>query len=413
MINKINKTNKPKVLIISLIGAIFIFAPLFYALADDVNDLNNRIKDKREEIDRLNDQEKLLESEIEAKKLEEANLENQISILDDEMKKTENEIQTTIATIEQTELEIADTEIKVKVKEQEVFHQKNVLKEFVKVLYQYDQTSPIEVLLSYDSFSEFLDQGEYIITLENNGKKTLDNIKRIREDLKWQQVVLESKREKLEELRAQLDADKQRLDSEQDAKKNLLAETEAQESKYQELLAQARAEYENAQQEIFKVEQEIRQRLAERREDFDWDNSGGTTLSWPIFPSQGISAYFMDPDYYAVFGIPHYGVDVPASQGTPIHAPADGLVASAHDAGMGYSYIVLLHSTGAGSLSTVYGHVSSFACFDGQTVKKGDVIGYSGGTPGTPGAGWLTTGPHLHFETRIDGIPQDPLKFLP
>ncbi len=121
----------------------------------------------------------------------------------------------------------------------------------------------------------------------------------------------------------------------------------------------------------------------------------------------------MDPDYYAVFGIPHYGVDVPASQGTPIHAPADGLVASAHDAGMGYSYIVLLHSTGAGSLSTVYGHVSSFACFDGQTVKKGDVIGYSGGTPGTPGAGWLTTGPHLHFETRIDGIPQDPLKFLP
>lgn len=395
------------------LGLVIIGAPIFTVKADEINDLNNRIEEKRQDVERLEDEAKLLESEIEAKKIEAASLNNQIEIIDVNIKKTENQINETQVKIEQTILEIADIENKIKEKEIEINNQKNVLGEFVKVMYRYEQTSPVEILFSYDSFSDFLDQGEYLLTLENNGKKTLDNVKRLREELQWQQVVLESKRTTLEGLRTDLDNEKNNLEGEMDAKQNLLNETKSQESKYQELLEQARAEYQAAQSEISQVEQEIRQRLTDKKEDFNWENSGGTTLSWPIFPSQGISAYFMDPDYYSVFGVSHYGIDIPAPQNTAIHAPADGLVVKNHDAGMGYSYIVLLHSTGAESLSTVYGHVTSFTTVEGQAVKKGDIVGYSGGAPGTPGAGWLTTGPHLHFETRINGIPQDPLKFLP
>ncbi len=130
---------------------------------------------------------------------------------------------------------------------------------------------------------------------------------------------------------------------------------------------------------------------------------------WPTEPMRGISAYFRDASYAAVFGVGHNAIDIPAYQRTPIRAAADGVVYVAKDNGYGYSYIILAHSNG---FMTVYGHMNEILVEEGQIVPDGFVIGLSGGMPGTKGAGYMTTGPHLHFEVLHNGIHVDPMDYL-
>ncbi|MFA7682053.1 MAG: M23 family metallopeptidase [Candidatus Peribacteraceae bacterium] len=132
-------------------------------------------------------------------------------------------------------------------------------------------------------------------------------------------------------------------------------------------------------------------------------------LSWPVEPRYGLSARYLDTEYQQQFGIPHRAIDIPVEQESLVRAAADGVVAAVIDNGMGYNYLILEHAGG----STLYGHMLNFLVTEGQYVKRGDPIARSGGMPGTPGAGPLSTGPHVHFEVIADGVHVDPLQYLP
>lgn len=139
------------------------------------------------------------------------------------------------------------------------------------------------------------------------------------------------------------------------------------------------------------------------------DGSVPLRLTWPLAKVEGISAGFHDRDYLHRFGIPHEAIDIPVEQGSPVLAVTDGVVEIIYEGESGYNYVILKHSGGA----TLYGHVSGFQVEEGQYVHRGDTIALSGGRPGTPGAGPISTGPHLHFEVIRGGIHVDPTLFLP
>lgn len=123
-----------------------------------------------------------------------------------------------------------------------------------------------------------------------------------------------------------------------------------------------------------------------------------------------ISTYFGEPD--AVYNKPHTGADMPAASGTLIYAVADGVV-SAASARPSYGNCVQIdHGTAddGSSYATLYAHMSSFCVSAGQTVHKGDVIGYVGNTGDVRGA---NGGYHLHLELRINGTRTDPLQYIP
>jgi murein DD-endopeptidase MepM/ murein hydrolase activator NlpD len=112
-----------------------------------------------------------------------------------------------------------------------------------------------------------------------------------------------------------------------------------------------------------------------------------------------------DP-YYRVWQL-HAGTDIAAGGGTPIHAAADGRVIRAGWAGGYGNYTCISHGKLGGRwFQTCYGHQSSMLVRVGDRVRRGEVIG----RVGTTGA---STGYHLHFETRFDGEPRDPLNYLP
>ena len=126
-----------------------------------------------------------------------------------------------------------------------------------------------------------------------------------------------------------------------------------------------------------------------------------------VWPAYGrISAVFMDPDYQKYFGIPHRGMDIVIAQGSPVVSAADGVVFLTKNGGVdGYSYVIIGHR---GGYATLYGHLTHIAVHAGQDVMAGEIIGASGGQPGTRGAGPTTTGAHLHFEVIKGGVNVDP-----
>jgi murein DD-endopeptidase MepM/ murein hydrolase activator NlpD len=123
--------------------------------------------------------------------------------------------------------------------------------------------------------------------------------------------------------------------------------------------------------------------------------SGSGQLSWPV--SGPVTSGFGSR-----WGRMHEGIDIAVGQGTPVHAAAAGTVIYAGWM-EGYGNLVVIdHGNG---LSTAYGHNSSLASSVGESVSAGQVIAYSGSTG-------HSTGPHVHFEVRVNGAPVDPLGYL-
>ncbi|MDQ3106759.1 MAG: M23 family metallopeptidase, partial [Actinomycetota bacterium] len=129
--------------------------------------------------------------------------------------------------------------------------------------------------------------------------------------------------------------------------------------------------------------------------------SGKGVLASPV---PGALASAFGPRPHPIFGTVrnHTGIDLTAGQGTPVKAADAGTVVVAGARG-GYGTTVIIDH--GNSLATLYGHLSRASVTEGATVARGQVIGAAGSTG-------YSTGPHLHFEVRVNGNPVDPLRYL-
>lgn len=376
---------------------------------DTLAEIQQQLDAKKKKISDLKNQISKYELNIRTRQQEAASLANQISILNDQIQKNESEIELAQNEIDSANIEIRETQTLISQTEDSIEDQKHRLAEFINLLFRMERKEPVEVFLEYSSLSEyFIQQGvaERLQAKVKDVKIALDDKKTL---LQKKHNSLQDKKLELVQLRQKLSDRNDLLDRNRSVRTQILAETKNSETKFRVALQDLKGEQNEINADIQNLEESIRKQvksggLAKLKE------LGTSDFMWPV-PNNGITAYFHDQDYPFRYIFEHPAIDIRAAQGTPIRAPAPGFVARTRDGGKrGYSYLMLVHNNG---ISTVYGHVSAFNVVEDQFVNQGDIVAFSGGRPGTHGAGPLTTGPHLHFEVRVNGIPDDPLQYLP
>lgn len=392
---------------------LFLFNPLaslgqnYEEENQEVKEINSEIQGKRDRLKKMQEQQEIYSRAIAQKQKEKASLNNQLAILENRLAKAALDIDNAQTEIDRTSLEMEKINLEIKDKDEQILRQKEQLGSVVRLMQKQDDKSSLEILLLNDSLNEFVSQAKYLENINKKISQGLETIKQYKKDLGEKQKKLNQVKNELVKLKTNLEDKKSNLASEQQTKVYVLDQTKSSEKEYQRLLKLARQEQEQAEADIVNLEKIARAKLSKiSGQALEFNDAG---FIWPVAKNT-IMAYFHDPDYPFRYIFEHPAVDIRAGQGTAIRAAASGYVAIAKDAGRGYSYIMIVHGDG---LATVYGHVSKIYVQSDEYVVQGQTIGLSGGTPGTNGAGRMTTGPHLHFEVRLSGVPIDPLEYLP
>jgi murein DD-endopeptidase MepM/ murein hydrolase activator NlpD len=370
--------------------------------------LTGDIDDKKNDIKRMQQKQEEYAAAIKAKQNEKASLNNQLAILDNRLAKTELDISLVETQIERATLEIQKTDIEIASQNKHIGEVTEDIENVLRQIHQKDNVTSLEILLLNDSFTDFLSEVKYLEDVNKTIREKLESLKNHKTALEKNMADLSKHKSELAGLKDELLKKKEELAGEQDTKLYVLAQASQSETQYQRLLAQAKKEQEEAAAEIASIERLIRAKMASLEGKQLAMNDNG--FVWPVTKNV-VTAYFRDPTYPFRYIFEHPGIDIRAAQGSTLKAAASGYVARVKfDGTKSYGYIMLIHGDG---LSTVYGHISRAYVKEDEYVVQGQTIGLTGGLPGTPGAGGLTTGPHLHFEIRLDGLPVDPLSYLP
>jgi len=395
----------------------FIFLGMSFGLSGFVMADNSEIDDLNKEINIRKDRIKELESTISKykdnitqKQTEERSLKDRISIIENRIAQAESSIELVKEQVEQSKLEITSLGIQIDQKESDIEREKNMISKLVRDLYVNDQKNFVEIMLTNSNLADFYNQSKYLESVYTDLGRLVKQVRLSKEDLDRKKEQAEQEKKQYDNYLVELDNKKQDLASEVGTKKNLLAETRSSEARYQTLLSSLREQYKVTENEVESYEAQVRRKLEAGRFNYSSD-SGQAGISWPV-TGRYITAQFHDPDYPFLNVFQHSGVDIRVPHGSPVYAAASGYIGRAKRCTLAscYSYVLIIHNN---NLSTLYGHLSKISVDQDQYINKGDLIGYSGGTPGTVGAGPFVTGAHLHFEVRANGIPVNPVAYLP
>jgi peptidoglycan DL-endopeptidase CwlO len=265
-------------------------------------------------------------------------------------------------------------------------------------IYKEDSPDVVTVVLEADGFADLLERTEFLQRTSAQDARIINRVRDAKAETKATADRLDRLEQRAQKIAEQIEAEVNQVvevKGQLVARRENFAEARAGKS---QLLANVQASRHEIEDHVASLEREQAAVLARLR--------GGSGTVGPIRQGSGQLIWPANGSISSGFGMRwgrlHAGIDMPLPEGTGLRAAASGTVAIAGWVGGYGNYTCIQHG---GSLSTCYGHQSSISVSVGQSVSQGQVIGYSGNTG-------HSTGPHLHFEVRVNGSPVDPLGYL-
>jgi murein DD-endopeptidase MepM/ murein hydrolase activator NlpD len=268
-------------------------------------------------------------------------------------------------------------------------------------IYKADEPDVVTVVLEADGFADLLERTEFMQRVSAQDARIIERVREAKAEATATAERLDRLEKRAQEVAEAIEVEVEQVVEVKDQlvdRRQRYASARAEKST---LLANTRADRKELESHVASLEREQSAVLARLQ-----GGGGGSGVAGPIRQGSGSLIWPVNGPISSGFGMRwgrlHAGVDIPVPVGTGVRAAAGGRVAIAGWVGGYGNYVCIQH---AGSLSTCYGHNSSIAVSVGQTVSQGQVIASSGSTGNS-------TGPHVHFETRVNGNPVDPLGYL-
>lgn len=326
----------------------------------------------------------------------------------------------------------------------EVEDQFDALANRLRILYMSGNATDLEIIFGAKDFSDLIDKMELVKSLANSDRELISEIQTKLDELSTKKEALEADKKDLETQQASLKSDQDEFNKLISDNDEILKNLYASNSEAQNSLESAALQSDEIEAKIsqyYAAQKAAAERAAQASQSSSGSSSSsssssssgssssgssssgsssvivpsGSGFAWPTpgFVSRS-SEWFEDREVYN-----HGGIDIAGAgiMGTPVVAAADGTVVATnssctHNWGKSYScgcgggygnYVMISH---AGGKMTVYGHLTSLTVSSGQSVSRGQVIGYVGSTGNS-------TGPHLHYECRLNGVRYNPMSEYP
>ena len=395
-------------LVLSLGITSVVASPLFAESISDLQDeqatIKNSIEEKQGELDSNSSQ----KSETVAK----------IKEISDSINATQQKIASFTSQISDQEAAIAETNAQITETEAKLAKAQESLNDRLVTIYKDGNVNYLEVLFQSEDFSDFLTRFEYLSYITKRDKNLVEEVKSVKAQLETQKATLEQQLASLNALKSEEEGVKALLEEQQSQQESVYAELEKDEAAIKETIAAMQATSDEIGKKIADLQAQEEAKRAAAAAVANQSNGAVTAAAadassyevtsagsgvWPapsshtITSNYGGRSYPLDGSYNY-----HLGTDIGASYGTPVVSYQAGtvLIASYH---WSYgNYVVVDHGNG---LSTLYAHMSALTVSAGQSVSAGQQVGLVGSTGSS-------TGPHLHFEVRINGSNVDPAPYL-
>ncbi len=361
------------------------YITVVYADDNNLTNLQNQQQDLQNQLDESNNELEEVQSQLSE------NLQ-QIEKLDEKIQQSEDKITKLNEEVTQLQTEISDIEAKLEVAEKNYETQKQIMEKRLVAIYEAGETKYIDVLLKSNNISDFL-SSYYLITEITSMDQSLLN------EVETQKKEIESAKQKLQKNRTSLATALKTqtqtstvLQNTKTLRENYITRLSDEEKAKQAKIDEITAQYKAVNNQILEL----------AKQGLDTVYIGGV-LAWPvpgytkITSNYGMRVHPITGQYKL-----HTGVDISAPIGANFVAANDGIVTKA-EYNTAYGNMVIIDH--GGGISTLYAHGSEILVTVGQTVKRNDAILKVGSTG-------YSTGPHAHFEVRMNGVVTNPIEYI-